>query len=145
MVLLRSALVMFAVVTALAAVILTTFIGSSWDPYVMWHAQGIAVVTAPTYALLAFTAGRGRHRTVLDGIILIVALGLVASAIWYAKIWLGPYADEQTAAQSRSWAGLAWAYYLLALGSIIPAHLIVYYALRRTPLLRGLVPDKTVA
>lgn len=65
---------------------------------------------------------------------------ILAAAIWYAMMWFGPFPDQQTAAQSRSWAGMAWTYYLLALVCVIPSHLLIYFALRRTPLLRGLVP-----
>jgi hypothetical protein len=145
MLVLRSALALFGIVTALAAVIGTTLIGGSWDPYFVWHAQSVTVATAPTYSLLAIGAWRGRHRPLLDGVILIALIGFVACAIWFARMWLGPFPDELTAAQSRSWAGLAWTYCLLALASIIPAPLISYFALRRTPLLRGLVPQKVDA
>lgn len=140
MVVMRSALVMFRAVTALAAGLGTALMRDPWAPYFWWHTMMVAVATAPTYTLLAIGALRGRRRVSLDGIILIALFGFVACAIWYAMIWFGPFPDEQTAAQSRSWAGMAWTYYLLALVSIIPAHLLTYYALRHTPLLRGLVP-----
>ena len=110
--------------------------------YSFWHAQGVAVVTGPTYGLLTFAAWRGRRHPALRGTVLIAAIALVSCAIWYAKIWFGPFPDELTAAQSRSWAGMAWTYCFLGLMSIIPAHLITYFALHRTPLLRGLVPQK---
>jgi len=153
MVPLRSGLVLFACVTLVAAAIFTVlfFAGlwptgwHAWATYSLWHAQGVAVVTGPAYALLTFAAWRGRRHPALDGTILIAAIVLISCAIWYAKIWFGPFPDELTAAQSRSWAGLAWTYCLLGLMSIIPAHLLTYFALRSTPLLRGLVPDKTVA
>jgi hypothetical protein len=135
-----SALVMFCAVTALAAALGTALMRFPWDPYFLWHTLSVAVATAPTYTLLAIGAARGRRRVLLDGTILIAVIGFVASAIWYAEMWFGPFPDEQTAAQSRSWAGIAWTYYLLALASIIPAHILTFLALRRTPLLRGLVP-----
>ena len=140
MVLMRSALLMFFAVTALAGALGTALMGSPWDPYFSWHTLMVAVATAPTYTLLAIGAARGRRRVLLDGTILIAVFGFVASAIWYAEIWFGPFPDEQTAAQSRSWAVMAWTYYLLALVCVIPSHLLIYFALRRTPLLRGLVP-----
>jgi hypothetical protein len=150
MILLRSGTVLFVMVTVGAAAIFTVLFFAllwptgwhAWSTYSFWHAQGVAVVTGPTYALLTFAAWRGRRHPALDGTVLIAAIALVSCAIWYAKIWFGPFPDELTAAQSRSWAGMAWTYCFLGLMSIIPAHLITYFALHRTPLLRGLVPQK---
>lgn len=147
MVLLRSGLVLFVVSTVVAAIIVNgVFFGQAflqgWSPspsYVLWYTESIAVITAPTCLLLMLLAWRGRRRPALDGTLIIAALLLTICSAFY--VWASNSSDPLGA----SYAGFWWMACFAGFACIIPAHLLTYFALRRTPLLRGLVPDKTLA
>jgi len=145
MVLLRSGLVLFVSVTILASLIVNgVFFGQAavqgWSPnpnYLLWHTQIIAIITGPTTVLLMLLAWRGRRRPSLDGTI-ITAILLFAIC---SCLYMGARNSDDPI--SYSYAGIFWAFCFAGLASIIPAHLFACFALRRTLLLRGLVPQKT--
>lgn len=142
MALLRSGLVLFVSVTALATLISTfLFFGIVWrdgwrafSTYAAWNAQGLSVVTAPTCLLLMLAAWRGRRRPILDGITLLTGISFAICGSLYLLTASSPDA------LAASFAGLWWMYFVGGLLGAIPAYLITYFALRYTPLLRGLAP-----
>ena len=146
MALLRSGLVLFITVTALAATIVNgVFFGQAslqgWLPspsYVLWLTESIAVITGPTCLLLMLLASRGRRRPALDGAIIIAVLLLAICSAFY--VWASNSHDPLGA----SYAGFWWGACVAGFASIIPAHLLCYFALRRSPLLRGLAPKRSV-
>lgn len=145
MVLLRSGLVLFVTVTVLAAIIVNSvFFGQAflqgWSPspsYVLWYTESIAVITAATCLLLMLLAWRDRRRPALDGTLIIAVLLLTICSAFYVS------ARNSSDPIGASYAGLWWMACFAGFASIIPAHLFACFALRRTPLLRGLVPQKT--
>ena len=139
--LLVAGLVLFVGTTALATVISTLlFFGliwpdgwSSYSRYVVWHAQAISTVTAPTCLLLVLAAWRGRRRPIVDGIALMAAIGFAVYGTRY-QLAINSW--------SSGYAGLLWIAYVGGLLSEVPAYLITYFTLRRTPLLSALVPPR---
>lgn len=140
MVLVRAGAALYVTVTVLATLIMSLLYfslvwpsGPSSDRFVMISfAQAISLVTLPTSVLLVAAAWRGRRRPVLDGTLLIIAVAGVCAGIYLATIYFSPMGQGY-----EIFAGL---YYAAGLVTIIPAYLITYFALRRTPLLRGLAP-----
>ncbi len=144
MALLRSGLTLFISVTVFASLIVNgVFFGQAslqdWSPsssYLLWYTESIAIITGPTTLLLMLLAWRGRRRPALDGTIIIAVLLLAICSCLY--LWASSSDDPLGA----SYAGIWWAACFSGLASIIPAHLLTYFALRRTPLLRGLAPQR---
>ncbi len=142
MVLLRSGLVLFVVSTVVAALMLWglvywgRLVTPDWRPRFVADLVPVAllcVITLPTSILLAIFAWRGRRQPITDGISIVSGVSLL--------IVLFPGATSEW---GNSFATLVKAAYCgFGLACIIPAHLLTFFALRRTPLLRGLVPDKT--
>lgn len=145
MALLRSGLVLFVSVTILASLIVNgVFFGQAalqgWSPslsYLLWYTESIAVITAPTCLLLMLLAWRGRRRPALDGTMIIAVLLVAICSAFYVR------ASNSSDLLGASYAGIWWAFCIAGLASIIPAHLFCYFGLRSSPLLRGLVPQKT--
>ncbi len=147
MVLLRSGLILFVSVTTLASLIVNgVFFAQAalqgWSPspsYILWHTQSITIITGPTTVLLTLLAWRGRRRPSLDGtIISTILLFAICSCLYIA-------ARNSEDSISYSYAGIFWAFCLAGLASIIPAHLLTCFALSRTPLMRGLLPDTKIS
>lgn len=144
MALFRSGLVLFVLTTALATLIATLlFFGVMWKDgwhafwkYATWHAQGLSVVTAPTCVWLMLAAWRGRRRPILDGVVLASTLGFAICGTLYLL------ATNSADRLGASYAGLWWAAFVGGWLSVIPAYLITYFALRRTPLLSPLAPPR---
>lgn len=147
MVLLRSGLILFVSVTTLASLIVNgVFFAQAalqgWSPspsYILWHTQSITIITGPTTVLLMLLAWRGRRRPSLDGTIITTILLFTICSFLY----MGSRNSEDPV--TYGYAGIVWAFCLAGLGSIIPAHLLTCFALRRTPLLRGLVPHTKIS
>lgn len=145
---LRSGLILFVLVTTLATAIGTTifisvpFRGRGWSEastYGMWGVQLLSVVTIPSYVTLVLLAWRGRRCPIMDGSLLIAGIGLLLATGWYLLAYF-----TTTSPLARLFAVLAWLCYAGGMLSLIPAHIITILALRRTPLLRGLVaPPKS--
>lgn len=138
----RSGLVLFVLTTTLATVISTLlFFGLMWTTgwhafwtYATWHAQGLSVVTAPTCIWLVLAAWRGRTRPIFDGVVLASSLGFAICGTLYLL------AANSPDLLGASYAGLWWAAFVGGWLSVIPAYLITYFALYRTPLLSPLAP-----
>lgn len=98
----------------------------------------ISTVTFATSVVLMILAWRGRRQPLGDGVVSINVLVIgfcLVQLISYAAAGPSPYPDS------------APAYYLLLIVGVyltflIPAYLLTYLALRRTPLLRGLAPPR---
>ena len=139
--LLRSGLVLFISMTVVATLALLGLIYWSglvtpdWRPRFVIDLMPVAlicIVTLPTSILLTVFAWRGRRRPVTDGLSLVAAICVLLVLV-----------PGGTSEWGSNFATMVKAAYCgFGLACIVPAHLITYYALRRTPLLRGLVPQK---
>ncbi len=142
--LLLSGLTLFASTTLLAIAIGAAFVstilpgssprevGDYMSPTLFLGAT--ALITSIVLVLLA---GRGRRQPLGDGVITINAI-VLGYCFWLSVAALAggpsPYPDSQPL--------FAWMTASLFLSVIVPAHIIAYLALRRTPLLRGLTPPR---
>ena len=98
----------------------------------------VSAVTLTTSVALVVLAWRGRRQPLGDGVViinlLVIGFGFVV-LVGHALSGPSPYPDS------------APGFYLMlivgaSLAIFIPAYLITYLALRRTPLLRGLAPPR---
>ncbi len=145
MTLLRSGLVLYVSVTALATLVVAVWYLCAiwnhgwypWPPQTLLIPSGFSAVTLPTVATLVIAASLGRKRPVLDGLLLIGGIGLLACYCLY--LMLRQSDDPMT----FSWAGLvAQMYYLVGLAVAVPSYLIAYYALRQAGLIAELTPTR---
>lgn len=146
MILMRSGMVLFATVTAMAALILWGLVywgglvTPDWRPRFITDLVPVlllCVVTIPMSILVTILAWRGRRQPVSDGAS--IAAGVVVAACVLLTLVPGESSEF-----GRGFDTMAKAAYCgFGLASVVPAYLITYFALRRTPLLRGLAPDRT--
>lgn len=142
MALLRSGLVLFVSVTFMAALILGALLvgtgkigGWRLDAASDWSfLLQLSIVTLPASILLVVLAWRGRRQPLTDGVTLITCIAIVACLAYY--LWVSftpqPY--------GHGYEIFVWILAGLGLACIVPAYLITYFALRRTPLLSPLAP-----
>lgn len=143
MTLLRSGLVLYVSVTVLAALILGALLmatgnigglrldlSSDWS--FLWQ---LSIVTLPTSVLLAVLAWRGRQQPVADGVALMSCVAIVVCLVFYLVVSFTPQ-------QYSGYEIVIWIFAGMGLAVLIPAYLISYLALRRTPLLKGIAPPR---
>ncbi|OEO29275.1 hypothetical protein VW23_026260 [Devosia insulae DS-56] len=142
MALLRSGLVLFVSVTLMAALTLGALLVSTgniggWrlDTSSDWSFLfQLSIVTLPTSILLVVLAWRGRRQPLTDGVALMTCIAILACLVVY--FWWSLYPPHS----GHGYAILVWIYAGIGLAALVPAYLISYLALCRTPLLRGLAP-----
>lgn len=143
MVLLRSGIVLFVLVTLVAALILGAFLvltgniggwrldaGSDWS-FLFY----LSIVTLPASPVLVVLAWRGRHHPQTDGVTLMTCIAVVAGAV-------AMFIPRPGTSMGNFDLLVLWIYPGLGLACLVPAYLVTYLALRRTPLLRGLAPPR---
>ena len=145
MALLRSGFVLFLSVAVVATVLFwgLLFLGSygswpplnsadDWQPVI--HLSVAAFVTSGALMALAW---RGRRQPATDGVALLTVLVLAACFVQFvSNVSIGQkFADSEPL--------FTWAIAGLYLASLVPAYLICYFALSRSPLLRGLAPSRS--
>lgn len=142
MVLLRSGLMLFVSVTLVAALTLGALLVSSgsiggWrlDTSSDWSfLLLLSIVTLPTSVLLVILAWRGRRQPLTDGVTLMTCIAIMACLVVY--FWRSLYPSPT----GQGYAIFVWFYAGIGLAALVPAYLISYLVLCRTPLLRGLAP-----
>ncbi|MDP3316205.1 MAG: hypothetical protein Q8M47_09080 [Devosia sp.] len=135
-----STIVLITCATALALAPFAVGVWSRLAPaFWSWNNPGliaIVLLTIPAAFWIGIAAVIGRRRPLLDGLSVITTVGLLLCIALQntASVDYQSYVSD-----------LLWTSYAAALTCIFPAWFVTYFALRHTPLLRGLVPDKTVA
>lgn len=143
MALLRSGIVLFVSVTLVASVILGAFLAltgnlGGWrlDASTDWtFLFYLSIVTLPASTVLVVLAWRGRRHPLTDGVTLMTCIALAAGAT-------GTLIPRQGTSMGNFDMVIVWIYPGIGLACLVPAYLITYFALRRTPLLRGLAPPR---
>lgn len=138
----RAGLVLYVLTTGVATGIAALlFFGLMWTTgwhafwtYATWYAQGLSVVIAPTCIWVVLAAWRGRKRPIFDGIVLASSLGFAICGTLYLLAATSPNP------LGPSFAGIWWVVFVGGCLTVIPAYLITYFALYRTPLLSPLAP-----
>lgn len=145
MLLLRSGLVLASCVTLVASLLVVLCMSVAcwlqgwalWQPQFLLVPVGASLVTVPTITVLAIAASLGRRRPVLDGITLIVGVGLIVCSFLYFQGLKSP----DVISRSFAWS-FTVVLYMVGIAALVPAYLITYLALCRTPFLRGLAPAR---
>lgn len=144
MVLMRSGMVLFVSVTLVAALILGALLvgtgnigGWQLDTTSDWtFLFHLSIVTLPTSVLLITLAWRGRRQPLADGVTLMTC---IAVAVSFFRILI----PSPSSSLGRGFDIFAiWAFCGIGLMCVVPAYVLCYLALRRTPLLRGLAPPR---
>ncbi len=140
MLLLRSGLVLFISVSVAASIIgfgLLYVGGGTGSAHsfaeLLTPISYLSAISLTTCIVLICLAWRGRQQPMGDGIIAINLLVLGYCFIQFIQSAVGPrFADSE--------AMFVWVDAGLYLACLVPAYLVSYLILRRTPLLRGLAP-----
>lgn len=142
MAMLRSTIVLFLLDTALATAILWVlmvgfgYLDPAWRPESiddLWLVIRIAEIALISSIGLLLLAWRGRYQMLSDGIAL-----MTISVLGFC--YFGAIEGAMAPRQYQEMSILIWGGVGLSLGALVPAHILVFLALRRTPLLRGLLP-----
>ncbi len=137
----RSGLVLYVSVTLVAALILGAYLywtgnigswrldfNSNWS-FLFY----LSLVALPTSVLLVVLARFGRRQPLSDGIAIMTCIALSAAAV-------AMFFPPQGTTMGNFNLVIVWIYPGIGLGCLVSAYLMTYFALRRTPLLRGLAP-----
>jgi hypothetical protein len=142
MAMLRSTVVLFLLDTALATAILWVLmvgfgcLDPAWRPESiddLWLVIRIAEIALISSVGLLFLAWRGRYQMLSDGIAL-----MTISVLGFC--YFGAIQGALAPRQYQEMSILIWGGVGLSLGALVPAHVLTFLVLRRTPLLSGPVP-----
>jgi len=133
----RKVLSTILLVTCATALALALFAVGVWSKLApdLWSLNNpgliaIVLLTIPATVWIVIAAVIGRQRPLFDGLSVITIVGILLCITLpnTASVDYQSYVSD-----------LLWMSYAAALTCIIPAWFVVYFVLRRTPLLRGLV------